>query len=618
MVDDLSDNSRDTQKTGVSRRDFLKGSGVLAGAAAIGATFGLTGCDNSDSSATTKESGIPDSGAGFDVFDTEVLVLGGGIGASFAAIQANKEGRQVLLVDKGTYKSSGASGLNWDAGTSGPPTEAPNSANLPGTWPGTGIWVDSLSNKKLSAKAIDWIGSNVETWNRLLTFCRMGNTTFLREADGGLENRAGIYTSVQMIFTRHPSEYLDTHTDVTVIDQTMITGLFIVGGKCVGAIGLHIPTGRYRVFRAKATIIANGGSCQMYGWSGTGAISINSPDNTGDVDMAAFRNGCSLVNAEIFTYDMISRFPDSIGGSFMSGIGADSVSSVLICDSKGDFLFTKDKEETGYGPITVECSQAVLDGRGSENDCLFLDLSQPGAEQLTRPAYRRNIALWKKVFGIDVTAPGHRIEISVEPFEHMGTPVIDENAMTEIPGLFNVRGIGNSFVLLGNHWIAPYTGHCAAEYAAANDVSNDDWTSVNKEIARLEEIFSNEGGLRPHEIRHAVQHAFFDALHIGANAAGLNSAITEIKRIKNEDLPKMTVMNKTRCYNTDWRKAIENYNIIDLAIAALEATLMREETRAFYFRSDFPEVDNDNWLANILVKYNGGDFKYDKRPVVQA
>ena len=604
-------------ESGVTRRAFIKGGSVLAGAAALSTAFGLSGCAGNGEDPQGGGDQV-ERAYDFDVVDSEVLVLGGGIAGCMAALQAYKEGRQVTLVDKGPFKTSGASGLNWDAGTSGPPTEAPNADNLSGVWPGSGIWNDALANKKLSAKAVEWTGSNIETWNRLLAFCRMGNTCYFREEDGSLENRGGVHASVQMLFTRHPSEYLYTQTDVSIIDQTMITGLFVADGKCIGATGIHLPSGRYRVFRAKATIIANGGSCQMYGWSGTGAISINSPDNTGDVDMAAFRNGCSIINPELFSYDMISRFPDAIGGSFCSGLGADSVSSSLICDSNGDYIFTIEKEEGAYGPITVECSLAILDGRGSENGCLYLDLSKPGAETLTRPAYGRNIKLWKEVFGIDVTAPGHKVEISVEPFEHMGNPVVDENGMTEIPGLFNVRGIGNLLMLLGSHWIAPYVAHCASEYALTSDFGSSDWSSVQAEIDRLEGILHNEGGKRPHEIRHAVQHAYFDAMHLGANAEGLNAAIAEIKRIREEDLPGMTVANKTRCFNTDWRKAIENYNIIDSALMALEGALMREETRMFYFRSDFPQQDNDNWLANILVKYNDGNFEYEKRPVVEA
>ena len=625
MVDDYSEKekSTDTQKPGVSRRDFLKRSGILAGAAAVGAattatTIGMTGCTDNNNQTTPNSTQRTATDIEFDVYDSEVLVLGSGFAGSMAAVQAFKEGCQVTVVDKAPFKSGGAAGLNWDAGTSGPPSEAPTPENQRGVFPGTGIWADALANKKLGAAAIAWTGSDIEPWNRQLAICRMGNTTFLREEDGTLENRGGVMASIQMIFTRHPSEYLYTYTNAEIVDQTMITGLFMVDGKCIGAMGVHTPTGRYRVFRSKATIIANGGSCQMYGWSGTGAISINSPDNTGDVSVAAFRNGAALVNTEFFTYDMISRYPDSIGGSFMSGIGADSVSSILICDSNDDFIFTKEKEEGGYGPITQECSMAVRDGRGSENDCLYLDLSQPGADLLTRPAYRRNIALWKKIFDIDVTAPGHRIEISVEPFEHMGSPVIDENGMTDIPGLFNVRGIGNTFLLIGSHWMAPYIGHSAAKYASGNDFTSNDWSSIEAEIARLEEILHKEGSLRPHAVRHAVQQVCFDALHIGADAEGLEVAIAELKRIRDEELPKMTVVNKTRCYNTDWRKAIENHNIIDMAVAALEATLMREESRLFYYRADFPKPDDENWLANILVRYNDGDYEYEKRPVVQA
>jgi succinate dehydrogenase / fumarate reductase flavoprotein subunit len=613
MVDDSSGRSKGGRKSGISRRDFLKGGSVLAGAAAVGATLGLASCNSGDEPPTSTGGSQSQSKVvtDFDVFDTEVLVLGGGLGGSFAAIQAYKDGCQVMVVDKGPFKFSGAGGLNWDAGSALPAVVAPTPEDQKGVFGSSGNWVDELSNKKLGKKAVEWIGSSLETWNKPLTFCRMGNTAFWRKEDGSME------ATPEMTFTRHPLEYLDTHTNVEVTDNTMITELFLVGGKCTGAIGIHLPTGRYRVFRARATIIANGGSCQMYGWSGASAISINSQDNTGDVDMAAFRNGCALISPELIDYDMINIKPPSVAGAYGAGLGADSISSKRVCDSDGVFFFAEDTDLV-YHPINVECQIRAYQGKGGENGCMFLDFTQSGAEMGTRPLFRRNIELWKKIFGIDVTQPGYKVEIGAEPFEHLASPVVDENTMTEIPGLFNVRGIGNKLMLLGSHWMAAYAGHCAAEYAKTNEFNSNDWSSVEGEIARLEEILAKDGSVRPHEIRHAVQYAVYDALHIGANADGLNTAIAEVKRIRDEDLPKMMVANKTRCYNTDWRRAIENYNIIDLAIATLEGTLMREETRGFFYRQDFPEQDDANWLKNILVKYNGGDFEYSTRPVVEA
>jgi len=592
---------------GISRRNFLKGSGAFLGASFLASSAVVAaGCASEKEKAPASGTSDNSSSAAteFDTFSTDVLVVGCGIGGTLAAVQAYKEGCQVTVVDKGPFKASGVTGMNWEAGV-----------YKFGMIEGRGNWVDGFSNMAVSAKIDEWIGTSLEPWNLALTFVRLGSSSLRRNEDGSLYERE---FDVEGVFSRHAPEYLGTHTDIDVLDNTMITGLCISDGICTGAIGVHVPTGRYRVIRAKATVIADGGSTQMFGWSGTGAISINVPDNTGDADMAAFRNGCSLIGTEFFSSDMVSIFPPAIGGSFAAGIGADAYSTQYVMDNQGKYFLGADSEGH-YLPITTQVAQAILDGRGSEHDGVYVDLTQPGAAEQLRWAYGRNIEMWKNTFGIDVTAPGYKVEIGIEAFEHMGSPVVDENAMTQIPGLFNVRGLGNMMgVSPFLHFLPPYAGYSAASYALDIDDDNDssaDWASVEEEIMRLEGILNAGGNKRPHEIRHAIQNAVYGAFHVGADADRLNTALAEIQRIKSEDMPQMAVTNKTRCYNTEWRMAIENVNLLELSEATLQASLMREESRMFFFRSDFPETDDENWMANILVNYDNGDFEYEIAPI---
>lgn len=575
-----------------SRRNFLQG-GLAVGAALGTAALGLAGCSQENGNASEPQlagTGEASGNAPVAYYSTDVLILGTGGGGVFAALSALGNNVRVMCVDKGPFRYSGATGMNWDAGSDGLRLDVPD----PST--GVGPWSDPLTNVKVSRAAIEWCGSNPEAWSRALAFCRMGNTTFWRNEKGEL----AIPTNEQT-FMRHSQRYLDS-VDVDVVDNTMITGLMVNDdGVCAGAIGLHVPTGSYRVFRAKATIIANGGSTQMYGWSGTGALSINVPDNTGDVDVAAYRQGCSLINPEFFCYDLISMWPPAIGGSFAAGIGADSVSKDLVCDSDGDRFLADFAPDAVYVPITSLVNQRIREGKGSERGCAYLDLSSDDAEELTRPAYYRNVQLWKDVFDIDVTLPENKPEIGVEAFEHLGTPVVDESMMTQIPGLFNVRGAGNMLVLLTNHTLAAYAGHCASDYATKTDMPLMSQESINAEVARLEGILASDGSKRPHEIRHAIQNCVFEALHLGASKDGLDSAIVELERIRTQDMPELTISNKTRCMNLEWRQAIENENLLLLSEAALKGTLMREESRLFFERVDFPDTDDENWLANIFA-----------------
>jgi 3-oxosteroid 1-dehydrogenase len=79
----------------LSRRDFLKNTGILAGSAALGAGF-LVGC----SQPTDKEAAVPANGGEKWDHEADVVVIGlGGAGAS-AAIEAHDNGAKVLVLEK--------------------------------------------------------------------------------------------------------------------------------------------------------------------------------------------------------------------------------------------------------------------------------------------------------------------------------------------------------------------------------------------------------------------------------------------------------------------------------------------------------------------------------------
>jgi succinate dehydrogenase / fumarate reductase flavoprotein subunit len=604
---------------GVSRRDFFKGVGLTAATTALATTvLAGVGCSTSNSTPTKEKEAVRlSSEIDFDLYETDVLVLGAGLGGIHAALEAYGADLRVLVVDKGPHKSSGVSGMNWDIGSkfyrepSLPTdvTEAPWNA-------GYATWTDGLVNRKVSRAIEAFHGNTEEAWHIPLTYARLGNTSFSRKPDGSFEklyeNPDTSMTGVDAIFPRPLADAMSS-LDITVVDNTIITELLVVDNTCVGAMGFDVTTGRYRVFRAKATITATGGCCQMYGWLKTSAVSINTPDNTGDVDAAAYRHGCSLVNAEFLATDLVSLVPDSFGASFCAGLGADSTNQKLVCDIDGNF-FLREPSPAGYVPVFRRAIDVMREGKGGEHGGVFMDYSDPEMDELSRKCYTRNIELWKQEFGLDPTEPGYKVAIGVECFEHMANAVVDENMMTEIPGLFNVRGFGNMIILIVSHPAAAYAGFRAAEYAKNSSPTEFDLSAIEQEIARLEEIRSKEGSIRPHVIRHAIQGAVYDAFKLGLDANGLEKAIDEIERIKTEDLPNMAVLNKTKCFNTEWKQAVENYNILDIAEATLKAALLREESRGFFYRTDYPDASED-WLAHIHVHSVDGKMELTKVPL---
>ena len=91
--------------------------------------------------------------------------------------------------------------------------------------------------------------------------------------------------------------------------------------------------------------------------------------------------------------------------------------------------------------FTRTIAKAIHDGGGSPNGGVYVDFSNPEAFAAMGEVYRRNVELWKEVFGIDVAST--KLECALEAYEHGSNPRVDEKLMVEgLPGLFCARGGG--------------------------------------------------------------------------------------------------------------------------------------------------------------------------------
>ena len=47
----------------------------------------------------------------------------------------------------------------------------------------------------------------------------------------------------------------------------------------------------------------------------------------------------------------------------------------------------------------------------------------------------------------------------------------------------------------------------------------------------------------------------------------------------------------------------------------LRAASMRKESRGWFIREDYPDMDNKNWLKWIIVQDKDGEMTFDTEPV---
>src|SRR5438270_13897816 len=80
------------------------------------------------------------------------------------------------------------------------------------------------------------------------------------------------------------------HQGIDVHMEICVVALLKDGERCVGAFGYDRERGRFKVFRAKAVVLATGGIGKAY------KITSNSWDCTGDGHSLAYHAGAGLID----------------------------------------------------------------------------------------------------------------------------------------------------------------------------------------------------------------------------------------------------------------------------------------------------------------------------------
>lgn len=206
---------------------------------------------------------------------TDVLVIGGGMAAGWAAIAAARAGAEVILVDKGYLGTSGVTA-----------TGGPNHWWVPPDPARRGAAIDERLGRAFGLAERDWMARVIDvTWRTLPELAPY-------YAFGG-DGRGGTYYSG----LRGP-EYMRglrryaTALGVRILDHHPALELLLHSdGAVAGAAGYARIAGRPWRIRAGATILATGGCAFRSGL-------IGSHGNTGDGYLMAAEAGAALSGME--------------------------------------------------------------------------------------------------------------------------------------------------------------------------------------------------------------------------------------------------------------------------------------------------------------------------------
>lgn len=540
-----------------------------------------------------------------NVVETDVLIIGAGIGGLFAGVSAKKFVNRVTLVDKGPIGRT--SQCYFALGG--------HQSFLPGH--NMDDWVQEVMYFEDGLCEQDLVESIYkETFDRIKNLESYG-VRFMEGPDQGYRllttrglahirkvypypHLAGGAKEIQSLFGE--ANRLGVHS----LSNIFVIGILKEDGAAVGAVGVDRRSGRFYIFKAGAVVIATG-QCSFKGQYADQFFL------TGDGMVMALKAGAELKNLEFATlWLQPSKFVwEGLGTAFPMG--------AMLLNAKGeDFMpqYSPNlKSEIDYNFQAMAMAMEARAGRGP----FYVDygpIKPEDKEFLQKPEGWMALHI-KKLRQAGINPFDEKWEIMPVFWTAQGIKA-DINCSTVVPGLFvagRVRSIDPGVTMgswsIGSATVLGYrAGENAAKYAQTRKSSKINQDEVNM---FKKGFFSPLGkpGIEPEEVLLEIQDAVFPSeVIILKSESNLKRALKQVETIRDELLPQMGARDMHYLV-----ELAEVKNMTLIAEAMLRSSLMRTETRASHYREDYPNRDDKNWLKWIVATYDTGKLSLRTEPL---
>jgi succinate dehydrogenase / fumarate reductase flavoprotein subunit len=587
----------------------------------------------------------------YESYDHDLLVIGAGGAGLRAAIEASAAGVKVGLVCKSLLgKAHTVMAEGGIAAALANVDERDNwRVHFADTMRG-GQYVNNWRMAELHAKEAPDRVRELEAWGAL--FDRTADGRILQRNFGGHKYprlaHVGDRTGLEMIRTLQDHGVhrgMDVHMEVTVL--TLLTD----DGRVVGAFGYDRERGRFRLFRAKAIVLATGGVGRAY------RITSNSWEYTGDGHALAYEAGADLMDMEFVQFHPTGMvWPPGVQGILVTE-GVRGEGGVLLNKDGRRFMFddipelyrtqTADNPEEGWRYTqgdkaarrppelltrdhVARCIvREIKEGRGTPHGGVYLDISWIKAKIANAPEYIRKklpsmYHQFKELADIDITKEA----MEVGPTTHyiMGGIAVDSDTqMSTVEGLFAAgecaAGINGANRLGGNSLsdllvFGKRAGEYAAEFAKAHAARTRtfDERQIERSAERALVPFERGDGENPFKVQHDLQAMMQDLVGIVRSEGEMRRALECLRALA--DRAGRAAVNGHRAYNTGWHTALDLPNLLVVSEAITHSALERRESRGAHFRDDYPEKVPEFGSVNIVVRKRAdGGMQVKRRPI---
>lgn len=585
----------------------------------------------------------------YQTFEHDVLVIGAGGAGLRAAIEASAAGVNVGLICKSLLGK--AHTVMAEGGMAAALANVDDRDNWKVHFSDTmrgGQYVNNWRMAELHAKEAPDRVRELEAWGAV--FDRTKDGKILQRNFGGHRYprlaHVGDRTGLELIRTLQDHgihQGIDVHMEVTVVS------LLNDSGRVVGCFAYEREHGRFRVFKAKAVVLATGGIGRAY------RITSNSWEGTGDGHALAYHAGAELIDMEFIQFHPTGMvWPPSVRGILVTE-GVRGEGGILKNNLGQRFMFddipdnykdqTADSEEEGWHYVTgdknarrppelltrdhvARCiNREVKAGRGSPHGGVFLDIAWIKEKIQNAPEHiKRKLPSMYHQFmqlaNLDIT----KEPMEVGPTTHyvMGGVRVDaETQASTLPGLYAAgecaAGINGANRLGGNSLsdlivFGKRAGEFAAEFAKSNGHGSIDERQIEQEAKRALAPFEHEGGENPFAIQHDLQGMMQDLVGIVRQENEMLEALDGLAKLNERASNAFAPGNID--FNPGWHTALDLRNLLTVSEAITRSAIERKESRGGQFREDYPNKDPKFGKINIAVKQDGnGRMQIERIPI---
>ncbi len=510
----------------------------------------------------------------------DVLIIGAGFSGLWAAIGAKEHVEHVVIVDKGPADWGGL-------GTaSGGDFQCVQDTTVEAALDDVVYYYDGLCDQPLVKNILEQSYERFRHYERLgVKFARDENGTLMAIPQRNLEN-------MKMLLVRPYGTGGPGMRDALVreanrlgvrrISRVTVTEILKdEAGEVAGAVGFHTQSGETFLFEAPSIVLATGNG----GWRPAYVINANS---TGEGAWLAYKAGAELAQNEF-----LNVWIQPVVFSWEGQTGLLPLGARLVNKDGEDFMRKYYSEKFGPNTDTTYNSRGMAFEVRAGRSPFFFDTTPMSAEKakLMEPVRgwaKINYDRLIKEYGLKFFNGKTRWMPQIT--WHCGGPVTNLDYETNVSGLYAVcrcRAFDPGVYMGG--WAlctTSVTGYIAGAKAACR--------ALNKKHCPVNETQAAE----------YLKEAMAPIGHKGIDTKDIIREVQESlkKALKRIGYARELETHMSACDPRDLCKYYEAKTMLMRAELFVRSSLLRTETRAGHYREDYPERNNEDWLAWLYAR----------------